>query len=636
MKLKDRVKELSHTSGSGPFRLDGAVNGFTSFSNVYSINDVVYYAITDGSDYEIGSGQYVTITGNDHITRYPFYSTNANGLVDFGPGVKEVFVTYPGVKSVFTAAGYRNHQSPQSSGVAFWGSDQILDYDNQLVWDASNDRLGISKTPNYKLDINGVANASGIIIGSSGVLFSGIYGYSGGRQLEPFMRNELDSTTFTDAVFSLSGIVSQRFLFKKQSAGLVFAGPPSGCLSPGCSPDYPSFRAINYQDIANIKDIAGTGLTYADNKIRTSGIATFSRVEFHPPSMPGTEEQISIGGGSRFEIGGNFHSNISIGIRASSGVAYSYRTIAIGRNAGSNFSNLGNSIILGAEAGVQTTGTFLVGIGEESSSQSTLLYGSNYIGYLSGKSSISGVRVNAIGWGAAQSSINSEQSNFLGYISGSSSSGVKYCNIIGDSAGQNSSGLLYTNLIGSSAGLLSSGSYGNYIGDGAGANSSSNYSTFIGYKAGIGVNGDYNIIIKNTATVDNGASWAANNDYILDIGNTITGITDSGTIRIGATGTYSEIDDITLSVKSKYDIPAFKTYRSPSVNSPQIISDNGGNNTIVNSRGFLTIPIFSNYANATGILESASATNSGVIFFAAAESRIYLSTGYSWKFVSFT
>jgi len=254
--LSDRIKELSHSVGTGSVRLDGAATGFSSFGSAYSYNDVLFYAITDGTNYEVGSGQYVSITGVNYLTRNPFKSTNSNNLVNFSTGIKEVYVTYPGKYAVFTSSGIGSFQQPQASGVAFWGSNQILDYDSKLTWNKTTDKLGISNSnPQYALDIGGTneyssIRVSGINLGASGVLFSGSVGYSGGRQLEPFLRNQLDTTTGTNGVFSLSGIVDEKILFKKQNAGLVFAGPPSGCSPPAtCSPDYPTFRQITMKDL---------------------------------------------------------------------------------------------------------------------------------------------------------------------------------------------------------------------------------------------------------------------------------------------------------------------------------------------------------------------------------------------------
>lgn len=103
--LADRVKETSLSAGTGPLKLDGAALGFSSFGDYYSYNSTLFYAVTDGVDYEVGSGQYFLNGSDNSLSRYPFASSNSNNLVNFGQGVKEVFVTYPAKYSVFKQDG---------------------------------------------------------------------------------------------------------------------------------------------------------------------------------------------------------------------------------------------------------------------------------------------------------------------------------------------------------------------------------------------------------------------------------------------------------------------------------------------------------------------------------------------------
>ena len=264
--LSDRIKELSHSIGTGSLRLDGAATGFSAFGDFYESGDALYYAVTDGTDYEVGSGQYLPDGSTNSLVRFPFRSTNSNNAVDFAAGVKEVYVTYPGQYAVFTASGLGDFKEPKPSGLAFWGSSQILCHDDALVWSPSGNKLGITQPdPQYALDIGGTVDysqiqASGFLDGGSGILFSGgqttLGGTvaSGGRQLEPFVRNELDATTGSNAVFALSGLVDQRITLLKQDTNTFFAGPISGCADGSCTPDYPSFRLLNSGDIPDLGD----------------------------------------------------------------------------------------------------------------------------------------------------------------------------------------------------------------------------------------------------------------------------------------------------------------------------------------------------------------------------------------------
>lgn len=92
--LKDRVKELSTTTGTGTLTLAGAPLGFRSFAQVGDGN-TTYYAIVDPSGaWEVGVGTY-TASGTTLSRDSVLSSSNADALVNFPAGTKEVFVTLP-------------------------------------------------------------------------------------------------------------------------------------------------------------------------------------------------------------------------------------------------------------------------------------------------------------------------------------------------------------------------------------------------------------------------------------------------------------------------------------------------------------------------------------------------------------
>lgn len=258
IKLYDRIKEISYTNGTGNIQLSGAVNGFSSFSSSYSNNDALFYVVTDGTNYEIGSGLYLSST--NQIKRFPFKTTNSNQLVNFTEGLKEIYVTYPATNSVFNTSG--TQPIPNSSGLAIWNSSNSLSYSDKIVFDSTNGRLGINHSqPSGSIHVGGLSPnsqiiVSGIHIGNSGIYFpsgnNGVSSYSGGRQLVHFEPNQLNINS--SIVFDLSGIVNQNILLKKQNANTVFAGPSGGCVPP-CSPDYPMFRYLVEEDIPDLSSL---------------------------------------------------------------------------------------------------------------------------------------------------------------------------------------------------------------------------------------------------------------------------------------------------------------------------------------------------------------------------------------------
>jgi hypothetical protein len=270
--LSDRIKELSYTVGTGNVSLEGAANGFSDFASKYVAGDTFFYAITDGTRYEIGSGVYGTGITGDYLIRFPFRSSSNDDIVSFPAGTKEVFVTYPATHAVFQGSGLYNLSIPKSSGLAFWANENTLDYDSNIVWDKENNKLGINtNSPQHSIDIGGdaansIIRSSGVVVGTSGIQFPANPNYDGGRQTVHYEQNQLDQYAYdnellnhltgSNAVLELSGVVNQYILFKQQDAGTVFAGPASGCTPP-CSPAYPSFRQLVLDDFPYLEQVSG-------------------------------------------------------------------------------------------------------------------------------------------------------------------------------------------------------------------------------------------------------------------------------------------------------------------------------------------------------------------------------------------
>lgn len=111
---KDRVKELSTTTGTGTYTLAGAVAGFQAFSAVGDGN-TCDYAATDGTGWETGLGTY-TAAGTTLARTTIYESSNGGAAVNWGAGTKTLFVTGPASKlgalnrlTAATAANSINH-----------------------------------------------------------------------------------------------------------------------------------------------------------------------------------------------------------------------------------------------------------------------------------------------------------------------------------------------------------------------------------------------------------------------------------------------------------------------------------------------------------------------------------------------
>jgi hypothetical protein len=102
--LKDRVKETTTTVSTGPVTLLGAADGYQSFASIGDGN-TTYYTITAqiGTEWEVGIGTY-TSSGTTLSRDTVLSSSNGGSLVNFSAGTKDVFVTQPSGKAVYTDA----------------------------------------------------------------------------------------------------------------------------------------------------------------------------------------------------------------------------------------------------------------------------------------------------------------------------------------------------------------------------------------------------------------------------------------------------------------------------------------------------------------------------------------------------
>lgn len=332
--LYDRVKELSYTIGTNDLELSGASAGFSRFRRFYNHDDIIFYAITDGTFYEVGSGIFkredyssIDTIHVDTIVRYPFRSSNSDdSKVNFPAGTKEVYVTYPATHSVIMGSGLTGGlNTPQRHGVAVWNSENVLNYFPNFVF-KENGGLGINNPdPMYGIDLGGAEDdyssrvrASGYYVGPTGIYFEAnttgansndvglntdAYPYVGGRQFVHFKPNLTDEgitpTTNSHLVFDVSGVVNEYLLLKKQSAGQVFAGPLTSCGSPPCDADYPSFRFLGSGDLPldeldtlyttteTLAITSGNLVSYTDTEILSASGALNS-------SISGVQENLDI------------------------------------------------------------------------------------------------------------------------------------------------------------------------------------------------------------------------------------------------------------------------------------------------------------------------------------------------------
>lgn len=270
--LYDRIKETTHITGTSDVILEGAAAGFSAFLDYLPLSGDSFYAITDGSKYEVGSGTLYQDGSYIKISRNSIRSSESdNSKVSFvNNGLKEVYATYPGAFGVVSNP-LDAPQVSRESGITYWSGAQTIDSDSQFVWDETNNRLGINtSSPSTSVDIGGdnqtsELRVSGITLGASGINFVEVgVGYSTGRQREPFFRNRLSE--MASGILELSGVVKEEIHFKHQTAG-TFLGVVSGQCPADCGDKHPIFRTLEIQDIPNLSGLYVTQDQHADKAL---------------------------------------------------------------------------------------------------------------------------------------------------------------------------------------------------------------------------------------------------------------------------------------------------------------------------------------------------------------------------------
>lgn len=94
MNFADRVKDSSTTTGTGDVTLSGsAPSGFQAFASRFAVGDRFFYAIVGGAEWEVGEGRLSAST--TLVRERVLQSSNADALVSFSAGTKDVFCDIP-------------------------------------------------------------------------------------------------------------------------------------------------------------------------------------------------------------------------------------------------------------------------------------------------------------------------------------------------------------------------------------------------------------------------------------------------------------------------------------------------------------------------------------------------------------
>jgi hypothetical protein len=108
LQVANRVQESGSANTTVSFTLSGAVTGYQSFASGITVGNTVYYASSDGTNWEVGIG---TLTSSSLLTRTTILASSNSGsaVSTFGATVN-VWVDYPASVAVYSS------NSPNTSG----------------------------------------------------------------------------------------------------------------------------------------------------------------------------------------------------------------------------------------------------------------------------------------------------------------------------------------------------------------------------------------------------------------------------------------------------------------------------------------------------------------------------------------
>ena len=126
---KDRIKELTSTTGAGTLTLTGAEAGFQAFS-VLGNTRKCYYSLTDvnGTDWEVGEGTYNSNTLTRDVV---LESSNSGTAISLSATGSTVFVTYPSNYASYSNVGV--NRDYLADGNIDAGKPLILNTDNSVT-----------------------------------------------------------------------------------------------------------------------------------------------------------------------------------------------------------------------------------------------------------------------------------------------------------------------------------------------------------------------------------------------------------------------------------------------------------------------------------------------------------------------
>lgn len=334
----DRVKEITRTTGTGSFSLEGTSTGYRAFENVCANNDTCYYCVVSqsGSEWEIGLGTFKTVNTLERTTVHS--SSNAGALVNFSAGTKDIFLA-------ITASQFTGSTLPSQTG----NSGKFLTTNGATAsW--SDNPLGTVTSVNGTGTVNGITLTGNVTTSGNLTLGGTLSGVNLGTQVTGTLSVSNGGTGTTTG--SITGTGALTFTAGGSNQGVTVSPSGTGTVKINntefVTSSYPYGSYSIIRTVQRSDDGEGGQLAIAGPAAKTSGAG--GNVSISPGA--------AAGGGARgwVTVDGVTISNNNNGLTVAIGstAITGQGSVAVGYRAGgaNNPSSVtGRNVFLGYESG---------------------------------------------------------------------------------------------------------------------------------------------------------------------------------------------------------------------------------------------------------------------------------------------
>ena len=363
LKIGDRVRENTSSTGVGGLSLNGSPAGFQRFSDVLTSGDITYYSLEENDKFEVGIGTY----GSNNLERTTVLSSSNSGnkITLGGSGV--VFITYPAEKAVY------NNEDGQfvlgASGIKFASGNSLT---GPKIVELTDVALSGTPTQNTVFDLN-VTNKSLSIGDMTGATNSSniLIGYGAASGITVANHNVV--------------IGSESSTVNKTGSRNVYVGSNSGPTDLSGSTSTYNSVAIGYSAgdlLRQNSTVVGceAGSSSYEIGVTVVGYQAGNNVGSYSTSFGyqagfNTEEDYAVCLGYRAGYSGAGESSVWIGKGAGASSMSSNNSVGIGVDAGKSSSGA-NCVYIGDSAGASNSSSNFLFVGNNSpSANGTLIKG---------------------------------------------------------------------------------------------------------------------------------------------------------------------------------------------------------------------------------------------------------------------